>query len=349
MKVRFASSKERSPDLEQGLKVLYGPSRRVAYRLRWYLILLLVASPLLWVGGRLGLAALQQRAPAQLALATTELRAPDSGTVERVLVQAGQRVQAGQLLVQLDNPQWRLRLNQLRPPQPAGPDRLGRSALALQGESVGLQGQMVELFRSLHQQGGLSSAELLAAEVQLKVFQVGLLDLRRRLRQERFQVEGDPIASLREERERTWLQARLGQLGLRARTGGRVMEVMVSAGENVGPGSLLVRLERPEPPRLWIYLRPDQASWAQPNRTVGVQMPNGQWRQAQVLTTADLARRLPSGLPAPLGLEGLTLQVPARFLGPLPAQWSVDQLPLQVLFPHPWPWHWSWRWPWRWS
>ena len=44
MKVRFASSKERSPDQENGLKVLYGPSRRVAYKLRWYLILLLVGA-----------------------------------------------------------------------------------------------------------------------------------------------------------------------------------------------------------------------------------------------------------------------------------------------------------------
>ncbi len=342
MKVRFASSKERSPDLEQGLKVLYEPSRRVAYRLRWYLILLLVASPLLWMAGRLGLAALQQRAPAQLALATTELRAPDSGRVEQVAVRPGQRVQAGQLLVQLDNPQWRLRLNQLRPPNPAGPDHLGRSALALQGDSIGLQGQMVDLFRSLHHQGGLSSAELLAAEVQLKVFQVGLLDLQRRLRQERFQVEGDPIATLREDRERTWLTARLGELGLRATTGGRVMEVLVSPGENVGPGSLLVRLERPDPPRLWIYLRPDQASWAQPNRIVEVQMPNGRWLQAQVLAMPDLARRLPPGLLAPLGSEGLTLQVPARFLEPLAARWQVDQLPLQVRFPHRWTWGWPW-------
>ena len=348
MKVHFASTKERSPDLEQGLKVLYGPSRRVAYRLRWYLILLLVASPLLWVGGRLVLAALQRRAPAQLVLATTELRAPDGGTVERVLVQTGQRVQAGQLLVQLDNPQWHLRLEQLRPAIAAGPDRLGRSALALQGESVGLQGQMVDLFRSLHHQGCLSSAELLAAEVQLKVFQVGLLVLQRRLRQERYQVEGDPIATLREERERAWLQARLGELGLRAPRGGRVMEVLVSPGESVGPGSLLLRLERPDPPRLWIYLRPDQAGWTEPNRSVEVQMPNGDWRPAQVLAPADLARRLPAGLAAPLGSEGLTLQVPARFLEPLPVEWQVDQLPLRVRFPQGWSWSWPWNWPWNW-
>ena len=51
--------------------------------------------------------------------------------------------------------------------------------------------------------------------MQLKVFQVNLLDLQRRLRQERYQVEGDPIATLREERVRAWLRARLGELGLR--------------------------------------------------------------------------------------------------------------------------------------
>ena len=120
------------------------------------------------------------------------------------------------------------------------------------------------------------------------------------------------------------------------------MEVLVSPGESVGPGSLLLRLERPDPPRLWIYLRPDQAGWAEPNRSVEVQMPDGQWRPAQVLAPADLARRLPAGLAAPLGSEGLTLQVPARFLEPLPVEWQVDQLPLRVRFPHGWPWNWPW-------
>ena len=338
MKVRFASSKERSPDQENGLKVLYGPSRRVAYKLRWYLILLLVGSPLLWVFGRLGFDALQLEVPAQLSVATTELRALDSGTVQSLPVKAGQRVQPGQLLVQLDNPDWRLRMQQLQPANQTAKDRLGRSAKALQLDSIGLQGQMVDLFRSLQQQGAISTAELLQSKVQLNGQRLGLLDLQRRLRLDRFQVEGDPIQILRDQRERDWLATRLRQLSFRASELGRVEEVLVNPGENVGPGTLLMRIERPREPLLWIYLKPAHALEAQPGNLLEVRMPDGSWRQAQVLQQADLARRLPPGLHNALGSEGLALQVPARFLQPLPPLWHVDQLPLQVRFPFRWPW-----------
>ncbi|MCB4714643.1 hypothetical protein LHK99_28755 [Klebsiella quasipneumoniae] len=37
---------------EQGLQVLYAPGKRLAFRVRWYLILLAVLSPLLWLIGR---------------------------------------------------------------------------------------------------------------------------------------------------------------------------------------------------------------------------------------------------------------------------------------------------------
>ena len=49
MKIRFDSRKELNPTQEQGLTVLYAPGKRMAFRVRWYLILLLVASPLIWL------------------------------------------------------------------------------------------------------------------------------------------------------------------------------------------------------------------------------------------------------------------------------------------------------------
>ncbi len=53
MKVRFTSNKERNPTQDGGLKVIYAPSKRIAYRLRWYLILLVVASPFIWFSSKL--------------------------------------------------------------------------------------------------------------------------------------------------------------------------------------------------------------------------------------------------------------------------------------------------------
>ena len=79
MKIRFSSPKEQQPTREQGLKVLYAPGKRLAFKLRWYLILLAVTSPLLWLVGRALLSVWLIEAPAQLLLPASELRAREPG------------------------------------------------------------------------------------------------------------------------------------------------------------------------------------------------------------------------------------------------------------------------------
>jgi multidrug resistance efflux pump len=344
MKVRFDSSKELRPDQDNGLKVLYGPSKRVAYRLRWYLILALVLSPLVYVFGRITLDLLRVEVPAQLQVPSTEIRALESGTIADVGVEVGERVEPGDLLLRLDNPDWRLRLDQLQPASADNPNGLGNSATSLQNSTVRLQGQVVQLFKGLHREGATSSAELLRSEVDLNMQRLALLELERRLRQERFQVEGEPIQNLRDGRERDWLAARLNLLSIRADNPGRVSELLVNKGESVGPGTLLMRVERAEEPLLWIYLRPRDAELARPGGSVEVRMPDDSWLKARILQQADLARLLPRGLRssvggeglASLGADGLALQLPARFEKALPLQWRVDQLPVKVRFPRPW-------------
>jgi multidrug resistance efflux pump len=344
MKVRFDSSKELRPDQDNGLKVLYGPSKRVAYRLRWYLILALVLSPLVYVFGRITLDLLRVEVPAQLQVPSTEIRALESGTIADVGVEVGGRVEPGDLLLRLDNPDWRLRLDQLQPASADNPNGLGNSATSLQNSTVRLQGQVVQLFKGLHREGATSSAELLRSEVDLNMQRLALLELERRLRQERFQVEGEPIQNLRDGRERDWLAARLDLLSIRADNPGRVSELLVNKGESVGPGTLLMRVERAEEPLLWIYLRPRDAQLARPGGSVEVRMPDDSWLKARILQQADLARLLPRGLRssvggeglASLGADGLALQLPARFEKALPLQWRVDQLPVKVRFPRPW-------------
>ena len=336
MKVRFASSKERAPDQDNGLRVLYGPGKRVAYKLRWYLIVALVSSPLLWIAGRLLFDELRPEMPAQLSVPSTELRASVSGTISDLPVKTGQTVKPGQLLVQLDNPEWRLRLEQLQPGDLHRDDSLGRSAEAIAASTVKLQDQMVHLYKGLQRQGGLSSAELLQSEVQLNSTKLSLLELQRRLRLETYQVEGDPIQNLRDEREREWLQGQLKRLSLRAEGKGRVAEVLVDPGDNVGPGTLLMRIERDEEPLLWVYLQPREARSATPGQPVKVQMPDGSWLGATVVDQPDLARRLPPGLRPPGEDDRLALVVPMQFDQPLPTLWRVNQLPLKVRFPFRW-------------
>lgn len=339
MNIRFDSPKELNPTHDHGLKVLYAPGKRMAFRLRWYLILFLVASPLLWLLGKLLFSLVLIDAPAQLRLPIEEVRARDAGRVERLHVTAGEQVQPGQLLVNLDNPEWRVRLQQLAAmptemPTASDSEWVSRERQSLRA-SAGRASQRVRELSALLAQGAATRGELMAAQAEQDRRQAELAAFERREQLTRQPREFDRQL-IEQNAERQWLQTRLQALSLVAPEPGRIAEVLVTPGENVGPGTLLMRLERVGDPLLWIYLEPHNISYAGVGQPLQVRMPDGNWLDAHVVQAVDSAGRTPVVLRGPFAASEMGLQVAARFDQPLSARWRIDQLPLHVRFPTNW-------------
>ena len=341
MKIRFDSRKELSPTQEQGLTVLYAPGKRMAFRVRWYLILLLVASPLIWLGGKLAYGMLMIDAPAQLRLPILEVRARDTGRFEQLFVKAGDQVRTDQPLVNLDNPEWRARLSQLAamPTQtsPARNNKLGGNERQLLKTRIGRAQERVGVLESLVARGAVSPGEVLTAKSELDSFRADLLAFERReqlANQPTLSVERDVV---QQQAEQQWLKTRLAALPINAAQSGRIAEVLVNPGENVGAGTLLMRIERLEDPLLWIYLEPLNISYAAIGQPLRVRMPDGEWLSAHVVQAVDSAGRTPTVLRGPFAASEMGLQVAARFDRSLPPRWRIDQLPLNVRFPTDWP------------
>jgi hypothetical protein len=134
---------------------------------------------------------------------------------------------------------------------------------------------------------------VLTAKSELDGFRADLLAFERReqlANQAPLSVERDVI---QQNAEQQWLKTRLAALPIKAPQGGRVAEVMVNPGENVGAGTLLMRIERQEDPLLWIYPEPQNISYAAIGQALRVRMPNGDWLQAMLSRqwTAPGARR----------------------------------------------------------
>ncbi|CAK9889460.1 MULTISPECIES: HlyD family secretion protein [Pseudomonas] len=340
MNIRFDSPKELNPTQDHGLKVLYAPGKRMAFRLRWYLILFLVASPLLWLVGKLLFGLILIDAPAQLRLPIEEVRARDAGRVEQVHVAAGEQVQPGQLLVNLENPEWRIRLLQLaalptQVPVAADSEWVNRERQSLRA-NAGRAGQRVQQVEGLLAQGAATRGELQAAQSERDRLQAELAAFERREQLTRQPPRDFDRQLIEQNAERQWLQTRLAALSLTAPEAGRIAEVMVIPGENVGPGTLLMRLERMDDPLLWIYLEPQNISYAGVGQALQVRMPDGEWRDAHVVQAVDSAGRTPVVLRGPFAASEMGLQVAARFDQALPARWRIDQLPLHVRFPTDW-------------
>ncbi|VVM98228.1 hypothetical protein PS862_05272 [Pseudomonas fluorescens] len=340
MKIRFNSNKEHNPTQEHGLNVLYAPGKRMAFRLRWYLILFLVASPLLWLVGKLLYGFLLIDAPAQLHLPIQDVRAREAGRIEQVLVTAGDHVQTDQLLTKVDNLEWRVRLLQLAA-MPVAPRQLGDNDLAtkerqLLRATTNRAEQRVQQLESLVRQGAATHGEVLAAQAERDGLQSNLLAFERREQLAHLSPQGFDLEVIQQNTEQQWLKTRLEALSVTAPQSGRIAEVLVSPGENVGPGTLLMRLEQLTDPLLWIYLEPLYINYAQTGQPLKVHMPDGEWLDAHVVQAVDSASRTPLVLRGPFAASEMGLQVAAKFDQPLPARWRIDQLPLNVRFPNDW-------------
>ena len=333
MKIKFSSAKEQQPTQEQGLQVLYAPGKRLAFRLRWYLILLAVLSPLLWLIGRWVLTLWLIEAPAQLHLPGSELRARDAAQVQQLLVQPGQRVTAGELLVRLDNPEWRARRFLLQaasaPTESPNAASLAAERALLQASLAGAEARVRQV-RRLLDAGAATRGELLAAT-----------DLRDARLRELYQLEQrrQPEAGP-EQRQRdlvlAWLDSRLQGLELRAENDGRVGEILVAPGENVGPGTPLLRMESDGEPQVWVYLDPRHAAEAMPGKSLTLIFPDHSQRQAVVIQAVDDAAPVPVELRPPFSAPTRSLRVIARVQDGLPPEWRIDRLGLKARFPHAW-------------
>ncbi|MDH4607811.1 HlyD family efflux transporter periplasmic adaptor subunit [Pseudomonas sp. BN102] len=337
MKIRFSSSKEQQPTQDQGLKVLYAPGKRLAFKLRWYLILLAVTSPLLFLVGREFFGLWLIEAPAQLHLPSSELRAREAGQVERVLGRPGDRVEVGQLLLRMDNPEWRARLALLAEPstlpssavQPGMRERERHAVQRLLDSAESRLGSL----RGLLAAGAATRGEVQQAQDERDRRQRDLLEFERRE-----SLPADATLERQRRLESGWLQARLQGMELKAGEAGVISEVLVGEGENVGPGTPLMRLQRLGDAELWVYLDPRHAAYASPGQPFRLRLPDGTWLSAEVVRMVEDAVPVPVELREAFSAPSRNLRLLARVRGEWPAFWRVDRLGLKARFPHRWGW-----------
>ncbi|MFF7709586.1 HlyD family efflux transporter periplasmic adaptor subunit [Pseudomonas sp. NPDC007930] len=337
MKIRFNSPKESHPTQDSGLQVLYAPGKRLAFKLRWYFILFLILLPALWLAGRYGLDLIRIEAPALVRLQVLEIRARQAGRIQAIHVQAGDHVNTGKALVELDNPEWDLRLailngSQAAPAPGSNLAALDQRALGTLQALVGRAQQRVSEVRRMYNDNAATRGELVDAQNALDNRQAELLQFQRAQLGGAGTSEAARYAQ-QQEAERKWLQGQMASLNVAAPYDGRVAEVIAAEGENVGPGTPLLRLEKTGPAQLWIYLDPKDVDHSAPGSKLEVRLPDGSWASATVISPAESANPLPTDLRQPFSSPARGLLVPAQFDQPLAAEWRVDSLPVRVRFP----------------
>jgi multidrug resistance efflux pump len=356
MKVRFESPKERSPESESGVRIPYAPGKRVFPRLRWYLVLLLVSSPLIFFLVKVGLGWFLVDSPGLVSMDRISLNAPRPGIVREVRVRAGDLIPAGALLVRLEDPsgegrravleaerQVLARAAPAAPPRSSAPTGSLREALRLAGEAAAYHRDYREKIRGLFAAGAATQAELNLAVAQDQQARAALAGARAALDEALRPV---PVPT-----EGPELKARIAQIDaelatIRAGSGleilspreARVLDLLVAPGEAVAQGAPLLLLGDPSRIAVVAFLDPADLRFAAPGRRARIRFPGGSLVAAETDVSSEMAVNTPQALMSPLAENRQSVPVRLRFPGGIPKEYRIDGLPVTVHWGfHLWP------------
>lgn len=323
MKVRFSHPKEQKPTVDGGLKVVYAPGKRAAFQIRWYLILLLVASPLLWFIIKLFLGMLLVEAPARVAHPSLEIRALESGMVQQLHIAAGDQISPGDLLISLDNPAVFAQQQALT------------ALLAEQKSADSPQRRQHEAHRQLTERAKARVQELdrlvaLGAATRRELDHAWDLWIEHQATQAAFEQQLQTSAE-----QQSATTKRAAQLKIQARSAALVKEVLVTEGEAVGPGTALLNVTTDQQPEIHAYLDPRHRILTGAGQPLQLKLPDGQWVAAHVISEPQVISRLPVDLRTSFGNNEPKLLVKIAPDTALASKWQLDGLPMTARFPTP--------------
>lgn len=338
MRVNFRP-RERAPDEIGGVKVPYlKKARGTAHRIAWYLILLGVLSPILYLATGVSASWLTLTANGIVTLEPQQIRATDSGIVTRLPIRPGDRVARGQTLAVLDN--YELDAAAAR----AGIE-LRASAQARARADQARQAQLAELrareqalhyfearrstLESLVRAGAATAAELSSATYEVTDAQGALARVQEAL-------VSDGAAGGRETADRQLIARRLRSLTRQSPYTGRVLQVLVSPGEFVTAGEPLAVVAGLDDPHVLAYVQPRFAARLRLGTLAVIRLPDGRQLHASISAVPALTARMPADMVDQFGLRPMTVVLDLSPATRWPDEERIEGLPVSVRFLYPW-------------
>lgn len=346
MDVRFSPIKQVQPTTENGVALNYAPAKRVAYRMRWYIILTLALSPVglfvLW----LYFSWVTVSSAGVISMTPQKLVSPGEGIVEQIYVNIGDAVYRDTALIRIRTPILDAEINELErelkvleAAKNKRPEALGRvlknKALAAADNYENMQAVLAE-YSSLHKQRIIDS-DLLAKVKQL-AFQARLWqkDAEAEMYRSQYELEKQQVVGSEANQIRSLmhqlvkLKAKRNLYIIRSTDTAQVNDISSSVGDIVAQGQELMYLSARSEAKVFAYLEPKFIDFTQLNSIVEVVFPNGYSSQAYISQPVTLIRGLPSRLAAPFENDRPVLKVTLSFQQALPDNLRIEGLPVEI-------------------
>ena len=338
MRVNFRP-RERAPDEIGGMKIPYLKAARGAgHKLAWYLILLGVLSPILYLAAGVAGSWLALTANGTVTLDPQQVRATDSGFVAQLPIRAGDRVESGETLAVLDNYELdaaaarsgiELRASAAARDSVRQERRAQLAELRSREQALQYSKSRHEALESLFRQGAATSGELTAATYEVTEAEVALAHAQEALASN--SATGGAASA-----DRRLIERRLRSLTRLSPYTGRVLQVLVSPGEFVTAGEPLAVVASLDDPHVVAYVPPRYAARLKLGTLASIRFPDGTRLEASISALPEVTDRMPADMVDQFGLRPTTVVLDLLPAARWPAGERIQGLPVSVRFRYGW-------------
>lgn len=349
MKINFSKKSEGIPEQEHHLHVRYGSAKRHFPRVRWYIILLLTLSPLIYFLFDTLYQAVNIIAPGYVSYQKVSIIAAYPGVVQDIYVKPGDFVKQNQLLALLKDPLLQTQYEQIR-------SRLSTLGGLAGGEQFDVLTQLYEkldiaeqnlvfihtklqIAEALNRQQELGFNEFLLAQQQYVNAEYQLHDIEIAIAQEnqnRIKELRVPNSSLNQEGnikdQLKQLKVQLDQLKVKASYNGKIISEKISTGQYVVVGTPLFEQTTAANPYIDAYLDPKYGKYTHVGKKVTIHFPDGKSIPGKVVKEPELTERLPEDLSGAMTIRSVMILVKIQTTEPIPPDQDLEGLPVKVYF-----------------
>ena len=347
MKIRFATRPER-PDEQRGMKIPYPPERRKPPLWRWYALLFLFLSPVIYFAWTLLVPHLGVQAPGFVRMPVYTVVAPEAGRIAGLEVREGARRRKGEPLFRLENPLLEASIDALereiatlvalKKRQSNRKRAMLRSRLASLAQEIARERKRLETYERLLREGAVTFDEVNRRRSRLETLEAERSELLYELRTLPAGSDGGEeaadarIAALRNELTR--LQERSKLLALRAPATGRVSDVTVRPNLYVERGTHLLDIVEEENLSVQAFFEPKAFDRLARGTPAIVKFADGKRFDAVIDEEPVVSSRLPGDFSL-LKENKRAVPVRLRFVVPPPPRYRIANMPVTVYLKTP--------------
>lgn len=342
MKIKFHLDKQKNPAQHGGVKINYGAGKRIAFRLRWYLILFLIISPVLIFVWYITKDKVIVESPGLLTTEPLKIQASQDAVISAVNIKQGQPAKQGNILIALDKPVLQAEIKQLEnnisllektlTGDWVKQETLLKQKIDIAAADLKEKSTLYQKYMSFNQ-NGLLQLEQWANVSQLKMnAELLLLESNRNLYAlNQDKISGSAAQYLNELKLRLQLlKARQSELQVVAPMDGEVKDVLVQRGMTVRSGEPLMLYAIRSQPVVVAYLTPSDGQFSGIGQQATVTLPSGETIAATVSEPTKITERVPAQLAGPFDNNKAALKVVLK-LEHMPAQ-VIEGLSVSVRF-----------------